>query len=186
MVVVNFNPFPTLATERLLLRQLTINDLEDIYALRSDALVSKYIAREPYTNAEDARAFISKIEENIAKNECGYWAIALKTDNRLIGTCCIWHISYENFRAEIGYELLPAMQGKGIMHEAISMLLEYAFGTMQLHSIEAIVNPKNIRSIQLLEKFGFVREAYFKENVYFNDRFWDSTTYSLLAKNFGK
>lgn len=184
MPVIKFNPFPTLATERLILRQLTINDADEVYNLRSNPAVSEFIARDPYTSKEESIGFINKINKNIENNEAGYWVIALKTDNRLIGTCCIWQISEENSRAEIGYELMPSFQGKGIMFEAIGALLKYAFGTMQLHSLEAVVYPKNIRSIQLLEKFGFVREAYFKENVYFNNKFIDTAIYSLLSKNF--
>jgi ribosomal-protein-alanine N-acetyltransferase len=54
---------------------------------------------------------------------------------------------------------------------------------MNLHSIEANINPENIASRKLLEKTGFVREAYFKENYFFNGKFIDSEIYSLLNKN---
>ena len=186
MPIVKFTPFPTLATERLVLRQVTKHDIDDIFTLRSNPSVSKYIARDHYTSVEEVHSFIDKIIAGLKDNELGYWAIALKTDNRLIGTCCLWHISKENSRAEIGYELHPNFQGKGIMREALGMLLTYAFKTVELHSLEAIVNPKNIRSIQLLEKYGFVREAYFKENTFFSGKFMDTAIYSLLSKNFLK
>jgi ribosomal-protein-alanine N-acetyltransferase len=186
MPTVNFTPFPAMATERLVLRQLSLADLDDVYTLRANPSVSKYIARDHYTDKEEARGFINKINTSISNNETGYWAIALKTNNRLIGTCCLWHISKENSRAEIGYELHPDFQGKGIMREALGMLLNYCFKTVELHSLEAVVDPKNIRSIQLLEKYGFVREAYFKENTFFSGKFMDTAIYSLLSKNFLK
>lgn len=186
MININFTPFPALATERLVLRQLIPNDAGDVLRLRADESVSKYIDREPYKTLEEASGFITKITNSIASNENGYWVIALKTDNKLIGTCCIWHISAENLRAEIGYELHPDFQGKGIMQEALTMLLSYAFKVMNLHSIEAVVNPKNMASIRVLEKLGFVREAYFKENYYVKDKFLDTAIYSLLSQNFVK
>ncbi len=186
MEPINFTPFPTLATERLVLRQMTHADAADVFKLRADPSVSKYIAREPYTKQEEVTGFIDKITKGINDNECGYWAVALKTDNKLIGTCCIWHISQEHQRAEIGYELHPDFQGKGIMSEALPMLLNFGFKTLNLHSIEAVVYPKNMQSIRLLEKFGFVREAYFKENFRFHDKFQDTAIYSLLTQNFIK
>ena len=186
MDIINFTPFPTLATERLVLRQLTQADADDVLKLRADESVSKYIPRVPYTNIDEATSFITKITNSINDNELGYWAISLKSDNKLIGTACIWNIKKEHYRAEIGYELHPDFHGKGIMQEAIAMLLNYAFNTMKLHSIEAVVNPKNAPSIKLLEKYSFVREAYFRENFYFNSKFSDTAIYTLLSRNFNK
>ena len=186
MPIVNFTPFPAMATERLVLRQMTHADAPEVFKLRAEPSVSEYIAREPYTKPEEVTEFIDKITKGITNNENGYWAIALKTDNKLIGTCCIWHISQEHERAEIGYELHPDFQGKGIMQEALPMLLTYAFKTLKLHSIEAVVYPKNMPSIRLLEKFGFVREAYFKENFRFRNKFQDTAIYTLLTQNFIK
>jgi ribosomal-protein-alanine N-acetyltransferase len=53
---------------------------------------------------------------------------------------------------------------------------------MQLHSIEAHINPANAPSAALLEKKGFIREAYFKEDYFFRGQFFDSAVYSLLQK----
>jgi ribosomal-protein-alanine N-acetyltransferase len=59
--------------------------------------------------------------------------------------------------------------------------LKYGFNTVGLHSIEANIAPENIASARLLEKAGFVREAYFRENLFFNGRFLDTVIYSILA-----
>ena len=67
------------------------------------------------------------------------------------------------------------------MQEPITVVLEYGFNVMKLHSVEALVNPNNIASIRLLEKNGFIREAYFKENYFYNGRFLDTAVYSLLT-----
>jgi ribosomal-protein-alanine N-acetyltransferase len=180
MVNLNFTPFPVLTTERLVLRQMTKEDANDVLLLRADESVSKYIARKPYTMLEEVYSFIDKITKGITNNECGYWAIALKSTNNLIGTACIWHINMENSRAEIGYELHPSHQKKGIMQEALPILIEYAFEIMKLHSLEANVYPENAASIKLLEKNGFVREAYFKDYFFFDGRFMDTAIYSLI------
>jgi ribosomal-protein-alanine N-acetyltransferase len=55
---------------------------------------------------------------------------------------------------------------------------------MDLHSIEAIVNPDNKASIKLLERNSFTREAYFKENYFYDGKFLDSAVYSLLISEY--
>ena len=87
----------------------------------------------------------------------------------------------EHYRSEIGYALNPLFQGKGIMQEAMQAIIQYGFEIMKLHSVEANVNPANEASMRLLEKNGFVKEAYFRENYYFDGKFLDSVIYSLLA-----
>ena len=89
----------------------------------------------------------------------------------------------EHYRAEIGYLLSDAFQRRGIMQEAITAAINYGFNVMRLHSIEANVNPGNTASIMLLEKNKFMREAYFRENFYYNGKFMDSLVYSLLTSN---
>jgi ribosomal-protein-alanine N-acetyltransferase len=98
-----------------------------------------------------------------------------------MGTIGFWRIQKEHYRAEIGYLLHPSWQGKGIMREALKAVLDYGFQAMKLHSVEAHVNPSNASSIGLLEKCGFVREAYYRENYFYNGQFMDSAVYSLLA-----
>ena len=104
---------------------------------------------------------------------------------KLIGTIGFWQIDKENYRAEIGYLLHPDQQGNGLMQEAIETVLQYGFQTMKLHSVEANVNPANIASIKLLEKKKFNKEAFFKENYYYNGKFLDTSVYSLLSDSSG-
>ena len=66
------------------------------------------------------------------------------------------------------------------MSEVLDTIIDYGFTKIGLHSIEANVNPENQASIRLLEKHGFAREAYFRENYYFNGNFLDSAIYSLI------
>ncbi|MDB5247728.1 MAG: family N-acetyltransferase [Segetibacter sp.] len=114
-------------------------------------------------------------------NESIIWAITQKGDTKLIGMICFWNIIKEHYRAEIGYSLLYDFQGKGIMQEAMSAIIKYGFEKMNLHSIEANVNPANESSIKLLERNDFIKEAYFKENYFYDGKFLDTAIYSLLT-----
>jgi ribosomal-protein-alanine N-acetyltransferase len=181
MLTLNFNPFPNLFTERLILRQINNEDAEEIFFLRSDKQVLQFLDRDPATSIDDAIQWIKMINEAISNNEYIAWAIALKNDVKLIGTISYWNIKKEHYRAEIGYALFPLFQAKGLMQEAMTVVLDYGFKIMNLHSVEANVNPDNASSIKLLERNNFFREAYHKENYYYNGKFLDSAIYSLLT-----
>ncbi len=174
-------PFPIIKTERLLLRQLKHGDVKEVFFLRSDPVVMRYLDKEPAKSLQEATEWIQKIDAAEANNEVVNWGICLHEDLKVIGNICLWNINKEHHRAEIGYVLHPSMQGKGIMQEAAVAVIKYGFHTLKLHSIEANVNPANESSIRLLERNKFIREAYFKENYFFNNRFLDSAIYSLLT-----
>ena len=154
----NFNPFPILATERLLLRKLSFDDADEILFLRSDKLINKYLDRIKAVSLEDANDFINKINHAIENNDCIDWAINFKNDSKLIGSICIWNISKEENKAEVGYELLPSFQGKGIAQEALSEVINFGFDVMKLQTIEAYTHIENLQSVKLLEKFNFTRD----------------------------
>jgi ribosomal-protein-alanine N-acetyltransferase len=183
MLTLNFNPFPVLSTERLHLRQINELDVNEIFFLRSDKRMLQYLDRAPAKSNEDALIFIKKINDLENNNNGINWGITLRGEEKLIGTICYWNITKEHYRAEIGYALHPDKQGKGIMHEAMTAVINYGFNVMKLHSIEANVNPGNTASIKLLERNNFTREGYFKENYFYNGNFLDSAIYSLLAPN---
>ena len=151
----SFTPFPILTTERLTLRQLVIADEQEIFTLRSDSEINKYLDRQLSNTIADARNFINKVNENINKGNSLYWAITLNDKNILIGTICLFGFSDENYKCEIGYELLTNFQGQGIMKEAAEKVVDYAFNTIKVQKIEAFLHRDNQRSINLLEKLLF-------------------------------
>lgn len=180
MEKLNFDPFPTLVTERLVLRKIQNNDDIEIFRLRSDDRIMKFLDRPKAKSIDDARILINKINDELENNKGITWAITLKNNPKLIGTIGYWNILIEHFRGELGYLLNFDYQGKGVMQEALSKVLDYGFKIMELHSIEANVNPGNLASIRLLERNDFIREGFFKENYYYDGRFLDTAIYSLI------
>jgi len=159
MLKLNFSPFPDLYSERLHLRQLKMSDAAEIFALRSDKRMNEFIDRPLATKMEEAAEFITKINEGIAREEWLYWAIVLKNTDKLIGTICLWNFDMEKAMAEMGYELMPEYQGLGIMSEVAGCLIDFGFNTIELKIMTAVVRTLNYRSINLLEKKGFVKDA---------------------------
>jgi ribosomal-protein-alanine N-acetyltransferase len=184
MLTINFHPFKNLETERLFLRRIDTIDVDAVLELRGNPQTMKYIPRPLAKTKEDALEHIAMINEKIDNNIAINWAITLKDNTQLIGIIGHYRIQTENYRAEIGYMILPQYHGKGIAAEAIKAVVEYGFEEMQLHSIEAIIDPENQASEKVLLKSGFVKEAHIKENEYYNGKFIDTVIYSLLRKNF--
>lgn len=149
----NLNTFPTLTTERLILRQLSDSDVPEIFLLRSDTLINKYLDRQPSKTIEDALKFIEKIKNN----SLSYWAITQKDNEKLIGTICLFGFSEEQKKCEIGYELLTAYQGKGMMSEAAKKIITYAIQTLGLKTIDAYTHKDNQSSTKLLIELKFER-----------------------------
>lgn len=164
-----FTPFPLLKTARLTLRQLSLNDDKEIFALRSNKHVNKFLDRKSSETIEDARSFIQKISEKVKKNESIYWAITLNNIDKLAGTICYFNFSDENEKAEIGYELLPGFQGKGIMQEATGKVIDYGLQTIKLKIIEAHTHIENKSSVRLLEKYYFKKQE--KSDISSNNEF---------------
>lgn len=183
MIEINFTPFPNLETERLYLRRVVKEDVNEIFALRSNKETMKYVPRPLVKTNEEAMEHIALIDSKIENNEGINWAITLKSNPKLIGIIGHYRIKPEHFRAEIGYMLLPEYHGKGIITEAIKEASNYGFQTMKLHSIEAIIDPENFASERVLQKSGFVKEAHLKENEYYDGRFLDTVIYSILNKH---
>jgi ribosomal-protein-alanine N-acetyltransferase len=180
MLEVNFDPFPLLETERLFLRRLTLDDAPEMFSLRSNAAAMKHICRPLQTTIDEAKAQILKINEMVNFNEGIGWAICFKAQRTMIGTASFHYIQKEHYRAEIGYMLHPDHWRQGIISEAIKALIDYGFNELKFHSIEAQIDPTNTASEKVLQKFKFVKEAYYKENFYFDGQFLDTAVYSLL------
>lgn len=186
MITINFHPFQNLETERLLLRRIDVNDAEEIFALRSNPETMKYIPRPLALTKEDALEHIAMIEDKIVNNTGINWGITLKGNPKIIGIIGHYKIETENHRSEIGYMSFPESNGKGYMTEAIKAVLTYGFDQLNLHSVEAIIDPANSASERVLQKNGFVKEAHILENEFWDGKFLDTVIYSLLKRNFKK
>jgi len=155
----NPNPFPTLTTERLLLRQLKTTDKKAVFKIRSNDIIYKYIAKETFKKIEEAQSFIAKINKGITNKEHVFWAITLKETQELVGTICLWNFSKDRLIAEVGYELYPDYYKQGIMNEALQSVIKFGFELLKLNTIEAFTHNNNGASKTLLMRNNFKLDA---------------------------
>lgn len=178
-----FAAFPVLATERLVLRALRPDDAPAVFAIMADPRVVRYFGSPPMASLADAERRVAGCAQDFQAQSGVRWAITWRSDGRLLGSGGFWRLVRPHFRAEVGYELSADWWGRGIMPEALAAILDFGFGPMGLHSVEAQIDPANAASRRVLEKLGFVQEGYFRESYYDPNarRFTDTAVFSLLA-----
>lgn len=184
MLGLNLTSFPTLQTERLLLRAHLTTDAKFLFGLRSNEEVMRYIDKENPKNLKETEAKIKLMQDGFDKKTSIAWVIALKEyPDEMIGEIGFYITDLSNYRAEVGYMLHPDFWRKGLISEALKKVITFGFREMRLHTISANINPRNDASRQILLKHGFEKEAYFKEDYYFRGKFLDSEIYGLLCRN---
>lgn len=175
-----FAVFPVLDTERLVLRELRADDDRALHPLFADPEMMRYWG-EPHDSLAATTAMVNRIIEAYWAQAGIEWAVTLRDGGELIGKVCHHRLIKAHFRSEIGYILARPHWGHGYVHEALRAIIAFGFDTLKLHSIEAQLDPNNVRSARVLERLGFVKEAHLRENYFVHGGFVDTAIYSLLA-----
>ncbi len=172
-----------LNTRDLQLRPSNATDAEGMFAMLSDRESMKYWCDKPLNDLEAAVEVLNRDLESDAKGNSLCWAVTFKGQDRMIGKCILFQFSQDRHRAEIGYILNRDYWRQGFMHQALAAVIDFAFDTLNLHRIEADVDPQNAGSIGILEKLGFRREGLFRERWFVYDEWQDSVMLGLLKQD---
>jgi [ribosomal protein S5]-alanine N-acetyltransferase len=175
---------PSLAAERVVLRPPALRDAADLYAVLSDAETMRYWSTVAMTDPAEARRLIEMAREEQAAHTMYEWALALRADNRVVGSCCLFNFEWNNGRAELGFVLVRRLWGQGLMREGLVTLLDFAFGRLGLRRLEADVDPRNEASLVLLERLGFRREGVLRERWNVGGELQDAVLLGLLAREY--
>lgn len=182
-----FGEFPQLETDRLILREMTLDDVEFYFRHFNN---DKIVEGSCFPGPKSLEAAKQELElyciKPFKENRGIRWGMAKKVGNELIGTCGYYDWNKAAQRAEIGYDLTPAHWGQGIMTEALLAVLKHGFEKMSLNRIQAIIDSKNIRSLKLVHRLGFKKEGVLRQRSYFNGQFRDDVCFSLLKKEWTK
>ena len=174
--------FPTLETERLILRQLAATDAQDSFLFMSDEENIRYYDPAPMTQLEQAEKSIERHRRRFAEQAALRWGIALKEENRVIGNCGYsWDVDSQ--LAVLSYILSKHYWNKGIMTEALAGIIQFGFEHIHLHRIEAQVAYPNLASARVLEKLGFQEEGRLRDRQYVDNQFVDERMFALINTN---
>ncbi|CAG9191397.1 Protein N-acetyltransferase, RimJ/RimL family [Paraburkholderia tropica] len=172
----------TLNTTRLVLRPLRDEDARALFVMWSDVDAMRF-SFPAMTRLDQAVDRVSRLSKTSTDGKDCICVVESQATGELLGTCILFHADEQCRRAEIGFSLQRAHWGKGYMNEAASALIEHAFSTLNMHRIEADIDPRNVASARLLERLGFVREGLLRERWIDGDEVSDSALYGLLGRD---
>jgi ribosomal-protein-alanine N-acetyltransferase len=180
--------FPQLDTERLVLRELKLDDADIIFPHFASEEVVRYEDAKPAASTKDVTDII-EWGSNLASNKAGIlWGIFRKGDGAFLGQINYVARPDNNFigtthRAEIGFDLTPQYWGNGYVSEAISRVIKFIFSCTEISRIEAIVHTENSRSLKVLTRLGFHREGILREYVMWEGELWDMALLTRLKRD---
>jgi ribosomal-protein-alanine N-acetyltransferase len=171
---------PTLVTDRLILRKMTPNDAEAVFAYASDPEVTRYVVWETHRSIEDSKALLDLVTSKYESGGEPEWGIVYKGDHRFVGTCGI--VSWEPYhaRAELGYAISRDYWGRGFVAEAVRAMISFGFKEMNLNRIEARCIAGNTASARVMEKAGMLYEGTLRQRELIKGEHRDMKVYSIL------
>lgn len=171
-----------LYTERLLLRDITIDDKQDIFDYRSDAEANQFQGWIPET-LEEVESFIQRNTKEFNQPESWYQLLITDKDSKaVIGDIGVHFTGDENAQVELGITLSTIFHGKGYASEALKGVINYLFNDLSKHRITASVDPDNTASIQLMERIGLRKEGHFRKSLFWKNRWVDDIIYAVLRE----
>ena len=176
--------FPIIKTERLLLRQFTMADQENVFNGLSDPKVIKYygIHCKSLEGTKEQLRWFADLE----RNGTGiWWAICSLNDGTFYGAGGLSDLSKKHQKAEIGFWLLPDYWSKGIMQEVMPLICKYAFKTLGLHRIEGFVESLNLNCKRALTRLNFRHEGTMQDCEIKNGQFISLDIYAKIDEDNG-
>lgn len=174
--------FPLLHTERLVLRKTSPSDVEGVFAMESDPVAMRYWNTPPMTEIEQARLAVERAMSHFPNRAGLRWSIVRREGDLFIGHASLFSFREQSAVAEIGYGLGRPYWRQGYMHEALTAVIDYAFGPLGARRLEADADPRNEASLRALERLGFRREGLLRERWQVGDEISDSAVLGLLAR----
>jgi ribosomal-protein-alanine N-acetyltransferase len=175
--------FPTLETERLVLREIAASDAPALFEIHGDAELMRWFGSEPLKDLEGAQKLVDLFAGWRALPNPGVrWGLQVKGETALIGSCGLFNWNRNSRKCTLGYELGRAGQGKGYVQEAVRAALDWGFDRMDLNRVEAQIHPSNVASLKSIRRLGFFEEGRLREGGYWGGRFHDLLQFSLLRE----
>jgi ribosomal-protein-alanine N-acetyltransferase len=172
---------PVLMGRRLLLREPTPADGERLFACASDPEVTRFLAFDPPRSVTETLEFIARVEEWRRQDREYTFLVATMADDEPVGMTGLRHLDLRLGTAQVGTWLRRSAWGTGMKAEAKGLLLDYAFGPLGLHRVEARIAVANERSRRAFEKLGAACEGTLRESFRKGSDTADQFLYAILA-----
>ncbi len=173
-------------TPRLTVRAVAEADLVALMDVNGDDEVTRFLPYRSWLTLDDAHAWLERMRAFGATGASLQLVVVDKADGRAVGTALLFRFDEANGQAELGFVLGRSHWSTGFMTEALTALLDAAFGEMGLRRLEAIADSRNIASCRLLRRLGFTREGVLRERWLEEGKPRNAEVYGLLAREWGR
>ncbi|GAB3535547.1 GNAT family N-acetyltransferase [Pontibacter brevis] len=180
----NFNQLPSIETQNLLLRKVTLSDAEDVFAFTSDSRTSERLTWEPHKDVDHTRNFLRSLIEKYEQNVAAQWAVCLRSTNKVIGFCGFINYHEEHKKGEVAYVLSPEHWGKGYLTEGLNAIIQHCFTFFDFNRIEAKCEADNIASEKVMQKVGMKSEGYMRRYIIRKGNVHDYKLYSIIKEDY--
>lgn len=177
--IFDFTHFPILKTQRLILRNISPEDVNALLKLFGNPEVVRFIEMQPIKTIEQANEWLKWMGGAFASKDGLRWGITLE-DGTFIGSAGINHWNREAHHAEISCDINPMHWGHGYGQEAMREIIRFAWEQMHLNRIEASVTKGNHRSVHVMEKIGFKKEGLLRQRLLKGGKYYDIYIFGLL------
>ncbi len=165
---------------RILIRKPVKDDWQELLYLNHKSQELHFPWVFPPLTKEDCQEYIHRCEN---ENFEGL-LICHKVDKNIIGVVNLNQIVYKALQsAYLGYHAYTDFTGKGLMSEGLRLAINHAFYTLNLHRVEANIQPKNINSIKLVKRIGFTKEGFSKRYLMINGEWCDHQRWALTVED---
>ncbi len=171
--------FPQLTTDRFILRQIVESDQPKVFEGLSHPDVIKYYGVN-YRTLEETATQMNWYNQSIKEKTGIWWAISFKDDSEMMGACGFNNLDAKNKKAELGYWLLTEHWYKGIIREVLPHIITYAFETLHLHRLEAVVESLNTRSKRVMDSLNFSYEGTLHESEIKDGKYINLDYYAII------
>lgn len=181
----SFLEFPVIETNRFLLKEISEIYREDFIKLFSDEEVMKYSGTEVSNPEKQADFYLKQVEVMYNEKKGIRWAIINKENDEFIGDIGFYNIDFYSNNTEIGYTIVKKFWRQGVASECIKAMENFAFESLNMNRIIAMIDSNNISSIKLSEKLDFHKDGVLREHYYnkSKDEYISISVYSLIKND---
>ena len=165
-----------------MLRETAPKDVDAVFAMESDPVAMRYWSKLPMRDLAEAVAAVERARGLFQSRVALRWSITRPANDWMLGHLSLFNFSEQSGRADIGYGLAREHWGQGFMNEALTAVVDYAFGPLGLRRLEADADPRNQPSCRALERLGFTREGLLRERWQVGDEVSDTAFFGLLSR----
>lgn len=166
-----FSSIPTLNTERLTLRAMSVRDADDMHDYSRRGELTKYLLWSPHRNLSYTREYLKYIEQRYRLGDFYDWAVIQKESGKMIGTCGFTRIDLQNRTGELGYVINPDYHSLGYAPEAARAVMAFGFDALELNRIEVRFMKENEASLKVARKLGMTFEGYMRDMMLVKGRY---------------